>query len=142
MLRRVHMKKVEYLKMRLTEEGIPQMKSKSHIIPIPIGNPWLCTWISNELLNRYGHYVQSINYPTVSKGQERLRIAPSPMHSFEMIDEFIDNFVVVWRRSGLPFYQKEIYASSVCGHCQQPWNVDIDAFPCGLKTDCPLQIPC
>lgn len=124
--------------MRLAEAGIPQMKSKSHIIPIPIGNPWLSNWISNELLTRYGHYVQAINYPTVSKGEERLRIAPSPLHSYEMIDEFIDHFVLVWSRSGLPINQEGIVASSVCGHCKQPWDIDIDAFPCGPKADCPL----
>ncbi|KAJ6222121.1 hypothetical protein RDWZM_000666 [Blomia tropicalis] len=140
MLREAHQRKVEYFKLRLKEEGIPQMKSPSHIIPIPIGNPWLSNWLSNELLNRYGHYVQAINYPTVSKGQERLRIAPTPMHSFEMIDEFIDHFVHVWQRSGLPMHQDRIDASSVCGHCHQPWDIDMDAFPCGPKADCPLYV--
>lgn len=144
MLRQSHRNKVEYFKQQLHEEGIPMMDTKSHIIPIPIGNPWLSNWISNELMNRHYHYVQAINYPTVSKGTERLRIAPSPMHSYDMIDEFIDDFVSVWKRSGLPFqHQKHAHSMpGTCNHCQRPWNSDIDSFPCGPKADCPLAVPC
>src|SRR5690625_104735 len=105
MLREAHQTKVEYFKRQLKAKGIPELNSKSHIIPIPVGNPFLCNWICNELLNTYGHYVQAINYPTVKKGEERLRIAPSPLHSFEMIDQFIDDFVEVWKKAGLPLFE-------------------------------------
>ncbi|KAH9424553.1 5-aminolevulinate synthase, nonspecific, mitochondrial [Dermatophagoides pteronyssinus] len=101
MLRKMHQEKVAYFKQCLKKYGIPQLASKSHIIPIPIGNPYLSNWISNELMAQYGHYVQAINYPTVRKGEERLRIAPSPLHSYEMIDRFIEDFVQVYKRAGL-----------------------------------------
>lgn len=118
------------------------MDSKSHIIPIPIGNPFLCNWISNELMSSYGHYVQAINYPTVSKGQERLRIAPSPLHSFEMIDEFIEDFVAVWNKSGLPLHDQDMFSSKTCNQCQRIFDIDFDSMSCAAKTNCPLYVPC
>src|SRR4051812_45380106 len=87
-LRNRHQENVKYMKAALREAGLPQMDSASHIIPILVGNPWMCSWISNEMLSRFGHYVQAINYPTVAKGQERLRIAPTPFHEKHMIDTF------------------------------------------------------
>lgn len=123
------------------------MPSASHIIPIPIGNPFLCNWISNEMLNSHGHYVQAINYPTVAKGQERLRIAPSPLHSYEMIDEFIDDFVAVWNKSGLTttttsYEQQDMFSSKTCSQCQRTFDIDFDSMSCGAKTNCPLYVPC
>lgn len=142
----MHQAKVEYFKRKLSEAGIPQLPSKSHIVPIPIGNPYLSTWICNELLDNYGHYVQAINYPTVKKGDERLRLAPSPFHTFKMIDQFIVDFVKVYHKSGL--YLSNMQSSginssinSTCSHCQKHWNVN-EGFYCGLRENCPLLAAC
>lgn len=147
MLRQMHQEKAAYLKNKLEQNGIPQMKSKSHIVPIPIGNPFLTTWICNQLLEKYGHYVQAINYPTVRKGEERLRLAPTPLHSYEMIDQFVEDFVQVYKESGLfrldgnQHTTSDGFITPTCSHCQKDWHIDLtDNFPCGSK--CPIYVQC
>lgn len=123
------------MKSALTEAGLPQMDSASHIIPIPVGNPWMCSWISNEMLTRFGHYVQAINYPTVPKGQERLRIAPTPFHTKQMIDTFVNHLIKVWKDTGLPL-NSEMCPKS-CQFCNKPLDISYDTLPCGARSDCP-----
>ena len=64
-----------------------------------VGDPVVCTKLSNDLISEYGIYVQSINYPTVAKGTERLRVAPTPHHTKEMMDEFVENLTQLWKVS-------------------------------------------
>ncbi len=66
-----------------------------------IGNPQLCTEISDSLLRDKGHYVQAINYPTVPVGEEKLRLAPTPHHTFEMMDHLVHDMVALWREKKL-----------------------------------------
>ena len=73
------------IKDTLTADGIPVMDSDSHIVPVLVGDSKKCLNISNHLLQKHNIYVQSINYPTVAKGTERLRISPSPAHNEEMV---------------------------------------------------------
>ncbi len=94
--RKLHQEAVEKVKKRLTQAGIPFMPSHSHIIPILVRNAHQCTLASNKLLNEHDIYVQPINYPTVPRGTERLRITPSPVHTDQMIDDFIDALKSVW----------------------------------------------
>lgn len=101
-LRQLQQNNVFHMKRALTAAGLPHYHSKSHIIPIPIGNAAKCTQVSNDLLN-LGHYIQSINYPTVAKGTERLRVSVTPFHSERMIDSLIEKLVSVWRRNDLNF---------------------------------------
>jgi hypothetical protein len=61
----------------------------SHIVPVMVGNPQRCKAISDELLLRFGIYVQPINYPTIPRGTERLRLTPTPLHSDEQIDRLV-----------------------------------------------------
>lgn len=59
--------------------------------------------VSNKLLKEKGHYVQAINYPTVARGQEKLRLAPTPHHSINMMDQLVTDLTGVWHELGLPF---------------------------------------
>ena len=104
-LRELHQKNVNYLKSRLTNAGLPQLPSVSHIIPIPVDNAELCTLISNKMLIEHNQYVQAINYPTVRKGEERLRLAPTPFHTYEMMNLMIDNLIEVWLEVGLKLHK-------------------------------------
>ncbi len=92
-----HRNAVKYLKERLSKTKIPFIKNHSHIVPIKIGDPELCKRASDMLLNEHKIYVQPINYPTVPKGTERLRVTPTPMHSIEMINYFVDSIEKVWK---------------------------------------------
>lgn len=99
-LRQLQQSNVYQMKQALTAAGLPFFPSKSHIIPIPVGNSAKCTQVMNDLLN-LGHYIQSINYPTVPKGTERLRLSVTPFHSEQMIGSLIENLVTVWMRNNL-----------------------------------------
>ncbi|MGB1360543.1 MAG: 5-aminolevulinate synthase [Alphaproteobacteria bacterium] len=77
----------KHIKQKLSADGFEVMQSDSHIIPIFVGDAKKCTDISKHLIEKHNIYVQSINYPTVAKGTERLRISPSPVHSEEMVEK-------------------------------------------------------
>ncbi|XP_033341342.2 5-aminolevulinate synthase [Megalopta genalis] len=95
-LRAAHQENVAYMKLSLTVAGLPVIPSPSHIIPISIGDPLLCSKLADLLIQEKGHYVQAINYPTVPKGQERLRLAPTPEHTRTMIDQFVKDLLDVF----------------------------------------------
>src|SRR5947209_12549106 len=97
-----HRLRVDKTRCALREAGIPMMSSQSHIIPVPIGDPALCREASTLLLERFAIYVQPINYPTVPKGTERLRITPTPFHNDRLIDGLADALRKRWDRWGLP----------------------------------------
>ena len=75
------------------------MSSESHIVPVLVGNPQRCKAISDELLLHFGIYVQPINYPTVPRGTERLRLTPTPLHSDEQIDRLVTALAEIWSNS-------------------------------------------
>lgn len=86
---------------KLLEANLPVMKSDSHILPLFIGDPVQAKTVSDMLLDHHNIYVQPINYPTVPKGTERLRISPSPVHTVEMMDEFVSAATQIWQMLGL-----------------------------------------
>ena len=92
---------VAKLRARLDRLGIPHMANDSHIIPVMIGDPVKCRMISDILMRDWGIYVQPINYPTVAKGTERLRITPSPFHSDADIDHLATALASLWRHCAL-----------------------------------------
>lgn len=94
--RQQHQATVEKVKKRLTQAGIPFLPTQSHIIPIMVRDAYQCKLISDHLLKEHNIYVQPINYPTVPRGTERLRLTPSPAHTDQMIDELIDALKSVW----------------------------------------------
>ncbi len=82
--------------------GLPVLETNTHIIALMVGNAQLCKKASDLLLDKHGIYIQPINYPTVSRGEERLRITPSPKHNDEMIDSLADALLDVWIQLDLP----------------------------------------
>ncbi len=90
-LRDQHQERAAKLKKELRDAGLPIMPSQTHIVPVFIGNAALCKKISDELLHKYGIYAQPINYPTVPKGEERLRLTPSPFHTDAMMSHLVSS---------------------------------------------------
>ncbi len=90
--------RVAELRARLEKAGIPHIPNPSHIIPVMVGDPVKCKFISDTLLEEYGIYIQPINYPTVPKGSERLRITPSPVHSEADLDHLVNALGALWQR--------------------------------------------
>ncbi|MEF3046757.1 5-aminolevulinate synthase [Pseudotabrizicola sp. L79] len=92
---------VARVRARLDKAGIPHLANDSHIIPVMIGDPVKCRMISDILLEDWNIYVQPINYPTVPKGTERLRITPGPLHSEADIDRLVNALSALWHRCAL-----------------------------------------
>ena len=97
-----HQNRAARVKAVLTAAGLPVMRSDTHIVPVFVGDPEHCKTASDLLLERHGIYIQPINYPTVPKGTERLRITPSPWHGDDLIDGLAAALVAVWKELGLP----------------------------------------
>ena len=97
-----HQDRAARVKAVLTSAGVPIMASDTHIVPVFVGDPESCKAASDLLLEEHDIYIQPINYPTVPKGTERLRITPSPWHTDELIDRLAASLVDVWERLGLP----------------------------------------
>ncbi|MFO1036036.1 MAG: 5-aminolevulinate synthase [Geminicoccaceae bacterium] len=100
-LRDRHQERAATLKAKLTAAGLPVMPSPSHVVPVLVGDPVLCKAASDRLLDRHGIYIQPINYPTVPRGTERLRITPAPMHEDALMDELVDALIEVWSHLGI-----------------------------------------
>src|SRR5690242_3365282 len=81
--------RAETLKRRLTASGLPVLPSASHIVPLHIGDAALCSAVSRRLLDEFAMYATPINYPTVPRGEERLRLTPTPLHTDDMMDRLV-----------------------------------------------------
>ncbi len=91
-----HQERARTLKRRLTEAGLPVMENPSHIAPVFIGDPVRCKSVTDALLTRHRIYVQPINYPTVQRGTERLRLTPTPLHSDADMDKLLAALGELW----------------------------------------------
>ena len=95
-LREKHQEQVAKLKAKLTEAKLPILPTETHIVPLMVCDPVLCKAASDRLMEKHGIYIQPINYPTVTRGTERLRITPSPLHDDAMINELVNAVTEVW----------------------------------------------
>jgi len=93
--------RVAKLRKKLDAAGVPYLPNESHIVPVMVGDAKKCKWISDILLESYGVYIQPINYPTVPRGTERLRITPTPLHTDADIDHLVNALSSLWSQCAL-----------------------------------------
>jgi 5-aminolevulinate synthase len=91
-----HRRRVAQVRAALDAAGVPHYRNDSHIVPVLVGNPMLCKQVTDRLLEQFGVYVQPINYPTVPRGTERLRITPSPLHSDTDVAHLVQSLSAIW----------------------------------------------
>ena len=101
-IRERHQERVAQVKAKLTAAGLPVMPSETHIVPVLVGDPVLCKRATDLLMAEHDIYIQPINYPTVPRGTERLRITPTPFHSDELIKRLVAALTRVWADLGWP----------------------------------------
>merc|ERR1719315_896903 len=135
-LRAKHTHNVQYLRQKLVNAGLSVEHTPSHIIPVHVGDPALNSAVSDSLIRKFGHYVQAINYPTVPRGQEKLRIAPTPHHTKDMMDQFVSDLTDIWVELGLPV-STPTTCTTPCTLCHKPGIFhSLTAREC-TRPDCP-----
>jgi 5-aminolevulinate synthase len=100
--------RVASVRSRLDDVGVPHLRNPSHIVPVIVGKADLCRHISELLLDRYDIYIQPINYPTVPRGTERLRITVSPLHSDTDIDHLSSALAEIWSSGLLEYFPGDV----------------------------------
>lgn len=117
--------RVRYLRSKLVKHGIPYMDiaQRSHIVPVMVGDPVKCKELTDRLLHKHGIYIQPINYPTVPKGEERIRITPGPLHSEECLDYLFDCLFQEWQDLELPRIPSEYDAEQQSLETDEPLSM-------------------
>ncbi|XP_055485699.1 5-aminolevulinate synthase, non-specific, mitochondrial [Psammomys obesus] len=121
-LRRQHQRNVKLMRQMLMDAGLPVIHCPSHIIPVRVADAAKNTEICDELMTRHNIYVQAINYPTVPRGEELLRIAPTPHHTPQMMSFFLEKLLVTWKRVGLDL---KPHSSAECNFCRRPLHFEV-----------------
>ncbi len=99
--REAQQERARTLKERLTRSGLPVLDNPSHIVPVIVGDPVRCKRLTDALMDRYGIYVQPINYPTVPRGTERIRLTPGPLHTDDEMDYLVEALNTLWGEMNL-----------------------------------------
>lgn len=109
--RKRHQERAKAVKAKLTSAGLPVLSNPSHIVPVHVGNPVHCKAITDAMMADYGLYAQPINYPTVPRGGERIRLTPTPLHSDAHIDALVAAMTELWATCPLGQEQRELKAA-------------------------------
>ena len=119
-----HQHMARLVKHALRAAGLPVMDNPSHIVPLFVGDARKCRTASELLLERHAIYIQPINYPTVAKGTERLRITPTPAHNEAQVADLVESLVDVWKTLRLRFEEAKVIplrpAAKDPAHCVYP----------------------
>ncbi|XP_018420948.1 PREDICTED: 5-aminolevulinate synthase, nonspecific, mitochondrial isoform X3 [Nanorana parkeri] len=121
-LRRQHQRNVKLLRQMLMDAGLPVVHCPSHIIPIRVADAAKNTEICDRLMCYHDIYVQAINYPTVPRGEELLRIAPTPHHTPQMMNYFLEKLLVSWKEAEL---ELKPHSTAECNFCRQPLHFEV-----------------
>lgn len=121
-LRRQHQRNVKLMRQMLMDSGLPVVHCPSHIIPIRVSDAAKNTEICDKLMRDYNIYVQAINYPTVARGEELLRIAPTPHHNPQMMSYFLDKLLTTWKSVDL---ELKPHPTAECNFCRQPLHFEV-----------------
>uniref|UniRef100_A0A8C8VH07 5-aminolevulinate synthase n=1 Tax=Pelusios castaneus TaxID=367368 RepID=A0A8C8VH07_9SAUR len=121
-LRRQHQRNVKLMRQMLMDAGLPVVHCPSHIIPIRVADAAKNTDICDRLMSQYRIYVQAINYPTVPRGEELLRIAPTPHHTPQMMNYFLEKLMATWKDVGLDL---KPHSSAECNFCRRPLHFEV-----------------
>uniref|UniRef100_A0A8C0H7U1 5-aminolevulinate synthase n=1 Tax=Chelonoidis abingdonii TaxID=106734 RepID=A0A8C0H7U1_CHEAB len=121
-LRRQHQRNVKLMRQMLMDAGLPVVHCPSHIIPIRVADAAKNTEICDRLMSQHSIYVQAINYPTVPRGEELLRIAPTPHHTPQMMNYFLEKLMATWKNVGL---ELKPHSSAECNFCRRPLHFEV-----------------
>ncbi|KAJ6667689.1 hypothetical protein lerEdw1_016010 [Lerista edwardsae] len=121
-LRRQHQRNVKLMRQMLMDAGFPVVHCPSHIIPIRVADAAKNTEICDKMMSQHSIYVQAINYPTVPRGEELLRIAPTPHHTPQMMNYFVEKLLATWKKTGL---ELKPHSSAECNFCRQPLHFEV-----------------
>ncbi len=119
--RHLHQRQARRTRQALNHAGLPVIAGETHIVPIRVGEPELCKRAGDLLLDDHGIYIQPINFPTVPRGTERLRITPTPYHSERMIDDLVRAMRAVWRELSLPLGGGALGQCMTRASCLRSW---------------------
>lgn len=121
-LRRKHQRNVKLLRQMLMDSGLPVVHCPSHIIPVRVSDAAKNTLVCDIMMSKHNIYVQAINYPTVARGDELLRIAPTPHHTPQMMNYFVEKLVETWKEVGL---ELKPHSTAECNFCRQPLHFEL-----------------
>ena len=131
-----HQDRVKQLRAGFDRLGIPHLDNPSHIVPVMVRDPVLCKEISDRLMDQHGVYIQPINYPTVPRGEERLRITPSPLHSDADIAHLLTALDQVWSALGVARVTQKDDTDALLQLCPVAGPLQMDPADVGVTT-CP-----
>nr|CAB3220856.1 5-aminolevulinate synthase, erythroid-specific, mitochondrial [Phallusia mammillata] len=124
-LRARHQRNVSMMRKMLLAAKLPVVHCPSHIVPIKVGDAEKCSELSDLLMRKYGIYVQAINYPTVPRGEEMLRVAATPGHTPQLMKHFVRSVRQAWDEIGLS--QDSAHLTETCEFCRKPIQFEMMA---------------